>query len=132
MSPISRTPSGHPLNILAVLSADGPCGPGALAALKRHYTLICPSAQQAQESAPSFQPNVVVFDASLADGSFFETMLDDETAFIALRTAESTGEPPIGIRSTIDAPIAERELELLLAQIGAELEADRPLTLTSA
>jgi hypothetical protein len=137
MSPTSQSPSARPLSILAVVSDQEPCRPGVLAALKRHYTLFCQSVQQALESAPSFEPNVVVYDPSLADGDFLAHRLNDsfanhETAFVALRSIESELELSAEIRYSLDAPISESELESVLRQIGHQLESDRSLTRTSA
>jgi hypothetical protein len=108
-----------------------------LAALKRHYTLFCSSAQQAFDSAPSFQPHVVLFDPNLTDGELLSRRLTDrvrvsEPTFIALRSGEARMECSAETQHSLDAPIAECELEHLLWQVGNEIEANLPLTRTSA
>jgi len=123
------------MSVLAVLPRAESCGPAVLSVLKGHYTLFCPSARCALESAPDFAPDVILIDSDLPDRDDLvdglSEVLASEPIFVAVSSRGSGGELPTGFHYQLTVPIAASELDQILGHIGHGNETELALTPSS-
>jgi hypothetical protein len=111
-----------PLRILAVFTEGDEHGPGLFSALAAHYTLVCRSARQALDSAPRFDPEVVLIDAGLPGRDTLVEGLSEsagtgERVFVELTDPESAGEVSAGFHHRLAVPVTASDVEGLLWRI---------------
>lgn len=120
----------QPLGILVVLADLGPESSGVLSAFRAHCALVCVSAEQAVDAAPSFAPDVVLIDLRLEGYAALQARLsansDREIVFVALGLEEDARWPspklPRGFHYHLTCPAAACELEQLLWNIGRDVD----------
>jgi hypothetical protein len=114
-----------PMSVLVVLADADLDVSSFLSALRPHFALVCASPAQAVESAPAFEPDVVMVDDRIAD---HQSLIQDlarasggrSLTFVALGGAAGAATKP-GFCGALPASASAGELEQLLWRIRHDL-----------